>query len=58
VHLDHGVHVLPDSNAHFQGENPQRLYSVKFTAEELWGPQSTPRSVIFLDLWEPYLEPV
>ena len=33
----HGAHVLPDSNAHGEGERPEHLYSVMFTARELWG---------------------
>ena len=58
VHMDHGVHVLPDSNAHFKGESPERLYSVRFSAKELWGPQGASRDAVYLDLWESYLEPV
>ena len=53
---DHGVHVFPDSNAHFLGENPQRLYSVRFAARELWGEEANPRDTVFLDLWDAYLE--
>src|SRR5215212_7763928 len=33
----HGTHVFPDTNAHDQGEHPQPLYSVRFSARELWG---------------------
>jgi nitrile hydratase subunit beta len=54
----HGGHVFPDSNAHFQGENPQHLYSVRFSARELWGEAAGPRDAVYLDLWEDYLEPV
>ena len=50
----HGTHVLPDSNALGVGENPQWLYTVRFTASELWG-KGTPDCVM-IDLWEPYLE--
>jgi len=53
----HGAHVLPDSNAHGLGEDPRYLYSVSFTARELWGPDAHPRDSVRLDLWEPYLEP-
>ena len=53
---DHGVFVFPDSNAHFQGENPQHLYSVRFAARELWGPDASPRDSVYIDLWEDYLE--
>jgi nitrile hydratase len=54
----HGAHVLPDSNAHFQGERPQHLYSVHFDARALWGPDASARDVVYIDLWESYLEPV
>lgn len=49
-----GAHVFPDSNAHGKGEDPQWLYTVRFTAHELWGRDSN--DAIMIDLWEPYLE--
>ena len=52
----YGAHVFPDSNAHGLGEDPQWLYTVRFTAAELWGKAS--RDAVCLDLWEPYLEAV
>lgn len=55
IEFDHGAHVLPDSNAHFLGEQPERLYGVVFTAQELWGGPAG--DTIRLDLWESYLEP-
>lgn len=58
VILHHGAHVLPDSNAHGLGENPQHLYAVRFSARELWGPDAAPRDSVTLDLWESYLEPL
>ena len=54
----HGTHVFPDSNAHGKGEDPQPLYSVRFTASELWGPDATSGDHVYLDLWEDYLETV
>ncbi|MBV9250777.1 MAG: nitrile hydratase subunit beta, partial [Acetobacteraceae bacterium] len=53
----HGAHVFPDTNAHFQGENAQPLYTVKFEAHVLWRNVANPRDTICLDLWEDYLEP-
>jgi nitrile hydratase len=55
----HGVFVFPDTNASFQGENPQYLYSVRFTARELWGDQKPASSddAVYIDLWESYLDP-
>ena len=57
VDRDHGVFVFPDTNAHFQGENPQRLYSVRFAARELWGEEASPRDAVYIDMWDDYLEP-
>jgi nitrile hydratase beta subunit len=53
---DHGVFVFPDTNAHFNGENPQHVYSVRFEAQELWGADAVPRDAVYIDLWEAYLE--
>jgi len=57
IHRQHGTHVFPDSNAHRGGEQPQALYSVRFDARELWGPAAEPNQHVYIDLWEPYLEP-
>ena len=54
--LDHGVYLFPDSNAHFQGEKRQHVYSVRFEAWELWGDAASPRDSVHLDLWDDYLE--
>ena len=51
----HGAHVFPDTNAHGLGEQPQHLYQVRFDARDLWG--NDERSAVYIDLWEPYLEP-
>jgi nitrile hydratase subunit beta len=53
---DHGVYLFPDSNAHFQGEKRQHVYSVRFAATELWGESASPRDSVYLDLWDDYLE--
>jgi nitrile hydratase len=52
----HGVFLFPDTNAHGLGEKPQHVYSVRFTARELWGEQVSPRDSVYIDLWEDYLE--
>ena len=53
----HGAHVFPDAHAHGGGEDPRPLYTVRFTARELWGPDAPrARGSVSLDLWEPYLE--
>ena len=53
---DHGVYLFPDSNAHFQGEKRQHVYSVRFAARDLWGASASPRDSVHLDLWDDYLE--
>lgn len=53
----HGGHVFPDASAHGKGDAPQHLYTVAFTAPELWGAASNARDKVHLDLWESYLEP-
>ena len=53
---DHGVYTFPDTNAHFKGQKRQHVYSVRFSARELWGDQASPRDSVHLDMWEEYLE--
>ena len=57
VERDHGVFVFPDTNAHFLGEKPQHLYSVRFAARELWGDEAAPRDAVYVNLWDDHLEP-
>ena len=57
IQMDHGVFVLPDTNAHLKGENPQHLYSVRFTARELWGESASAKDSVNLDMWDDYLDP-
>ena len=58
IDRDHGVHIFPDTNAHGLGEKRQHVYSVKFTARELWGDRASPRDSVYIDLWDDYLERV
>lgn len=51
----HGAHVYPDAHALGLGAQPQWLYTVRFDARDLWGPDTTAASVC-VDCWEPYLE--
>jgi nitrile hydratase len=56
IHEHHGTHIFPDLN--LQGVHVGRhLYTVRFDANELWGPDGDPRCVNYVDLWEDYLEP-
>jgi nitrile hydratase len=51
------VFSLPDTNATLLGENPQHVYSVRFTARELWGEQAPAQDSVYIDMWDTYLEP-
>jgi nitrile hydratase len=53
----HPACVLPDTNAHFQGEHPQHVYAVRFEARELWGEGAEAGTCVHLDCFESYLEP-
>ncbi|MDX3094981.1 nitrile hydratase subunit beta [Streptomyces sp. ME19-03-3] len=55
VELVQPAAVLPDTNAHFLGENPQHVYSVRFDSRDLWGAGAEPFSVT-AELYESYLE--
>ena len=53
----HGAHVFPDTNAHGEGENPQWLYTVRFSGIDLWGEEADATLAVSIDAWESYLEP-
>jgi len=57
IDRDHGVFVFPDTSAHGRGPSPQHVYSVRFAARELWGPEAGPRDAVYVDLWDDHLEP-
>ncbi len=64
---DYGVFIFPDTHALGQGKSPQHLYSVRFAGSAVWGPevrgdevlgQGAPaKDVVYVDLWDSYLEP-
>lgn len=56
IEIDHGVFVTPDTVAHGLGEHPQHVYSVRFTATELWGADAPAKDTVRIDLWDDYLE--
>ena len=53
----HGAHVFADASARGDGEEGQWLYTVRFAASELWGPDTT-ACAVHVDCWEPYLDRV
>jgi nitrile hydratase beta subunit len=54
---DNGVDVFPDTVAQGLGDKPQHVYSVRFTARELWGEEASAIDSVYVDLWDDYLEP-
>ena len=57
IDRNHGVFVFPDTNAHFLGEKPQHVYSVRFAVRELWGAEAGEKDSVYVDMWDDYLEP-
>lgn len=55
--LYHGAHIFPDVSATLEGDAPQHLYTVRFTARELWGEDGRANDSVTADLWESYLAP-
>jgi len=53
---DADVEPLQDSDAQGLGPKQQHVYSVRFTARELWGERASPHDAVYADLWEGYLE--
>ena len=56
IDRDHGVFIFPDTNAVFAGKKPQHLYSVRFSAQEIWGPDTASADKVYVDMWDDYLE--
>jgi nitrile hydratase beta subunit len=48
--------VLPDTRAHNAGENLQAVYTVRFAARDLWGPQAEANAWNHIDLSEDHLQ--
>jgi nitrile hydratase len=47
---------FPDSVVISGDEDPQWVYTVTFTGDELWGPDGEPGLSVSIDAYEPYLE--
>ena len=52
-----GAHVYPPTHAHGLGEPPPPVSAGRFDARVPWGPAAQPRQLVYLDLWESYLDP-
>jgi nitrile hydratase len=56
IDRDHGVFIFADTSAMTRDRKPQHLYSVRFAARELWGPQASERDRVYADLWDDHLD--
>jgi nitrile hydratase len=57
IEHDRGITVFPDTSVYGQGDKPQHVYSVRFSAGDLWGAGAVAQDAVYIDLWEDYLEP-
>ncbi len=59
VKRDNGVYALQDTDEAGQAIDrpPQHVYTVRFTARDLWGERASARDTVYVDLWEDHLEP-
>ena len=55
---ERGIFMLADTNAMGQGPDPQMLYTIEFSAGDLWGADAEAGALVCLDLWDAYLMPV
>ena len=62
IEMYHGIHVFADTSAKAPEDGGGRigepLYSVRFSARELWGETAGEKDCVRVDLWQPYLERV
>lgn len=50
------AYVYPDSAGNGLGEDPQRVYTVRFRSVDLWGSETgDANESVYFDVWEPYL---
>ncbi|NER80138.1 MAG: nitrile hydratase subunit beta [Leptolyngbya sp. SIO1D8] len=56
VMKDHGVYVFPDTVGQRLSTKPQHVYSVRFTAQELWGKEAPVHDALYIDLFDDHLE--
>lgn len=53
----HGTFIYPDTAGNGGEEDPQHVYTVRFDAAQLWGPEHADANAsLYFDVWEPYIE--
>jgi ribosomal protein L21E len=53
---DHGVYVFPDTMGQRLSTKPQHVYSIRFSAQALWGMNVSPHDSLYIDLFDDHLE--
>jgi nitrile hydratase subunit beta len=56
IHSDWGSFVFPDTVAHGKGSRGQHVYSVRFEGRELWGSAAPAKDVLYVDVWDEYMD--
>jgi nitrile hydratase beta subunit len=56
VTADHGVWIFADAAGQDRGYVPEHVYTVRFTATELWGDAANACDTVYVDLWDDHLE--
>ncbi|UXX83836.1 nitrile hydratase subunit beta [Roseovarius pelagicus] len=57
IEAELGIFQFADAMARGDGPDPHHCYTVRFSAADLWGSGAERGATVFLDLWEPYLDP-
>lgn len=53
---DYGVFVFPDTVGQRLSTKPQHVYSICFSAQEIWGMEASANDSLYLDLFDDHLE--
>ena len=56
IHEVQQVFLLPDTNAYGGPDMPERVYTVGFSARELWGDDAPARDSLYIDMFDSYLD--
>ncbi|NMF85039.1 SH3-like domain-containing protein [Nodosilinea sp. P-1105] len=54
----HGVYVFPDTIGQRLDTKPQYVYNVRFAAQDIWGPDASPKDFLHIDLFDDHLDTV
>lgn len=56
IHEIQQVFLLPDTNAYGGPDTPECVYTVGFSARELWGDEAPAKDSLYIDMFDSYLE--